>query len=149
MIILGGPVRWGALQRDAAKIGNAGVVTLTGADTAILTTGELIASLGDLVVITFSLTLTKGAVLGDVVLSMDEGTAPASWSFGINTTKKPSVTLPSVPALAVVNYAATWICEVQAIGLAHQNVRLYGTSAGSNSSIAISDAQAIVYTLRK
>lgn len=134
--------RAGTILRDLLKSrhsgGNSSPVTVTAAEITICKTGTFAVDNGDFLWIGYSWSILKGGTLGNIQVRLNQtaGTGLMSWLW--LTFALARFLYPSVPAAGTIRDAGSLFAIVTQAGTIE--ISMLGTSAGSDSTLAVNDA---------
>jgi hypothetical protein len=112
---------------------NAGAVTVLAALTEVTRVSLTQIAVGDLILINYSLAMTKGGVAGSSYVSLEPTlvTDPWGWDFIYQNRRTPDV------AAGLSQFAGTYLARVTSAGDFVGDITLNALSTGSNSTVAI------------
>lgn len=132
-VLQSGTIPWPRLTIQEIVAKNSGAVTLTAAETVIATNGQISVAVGDRILIEAICTASKGITTGNTSFTIRQDSGTATIRFvddGVN----PVHSFLSHPAGQAWDTVMSVLWEVTGAGTLV--MRLSGTSAGSDSTIA-------------
>lgn len=136
------------LIKERAGVTNFGIITVTAGPVVIINRSLPVLALGDTVLVSYQIKLTKGAVPGDTIIEFNK--ASGAGVLRHSTDRLANFPLRHVcfnqPALS--DWEVFGSAMLYSINPGVYNLEMNGFSAGSNSTVAISDAQFVCMTLR-
>lgn len=132
------------LKVDEQTAENAGLVTVTGATTAIATLASMTVSVGDRILCYARAAFTKGVTAGLSEITVSKSAGTATVVVGVNNANSQS----QQDHAASITHSIEVAVIFQVIGAGTLTLQLAGVSGGSNSSVAAGSGDLHALVLR-